>query len=173
MLLPWTRILLGRPWQFDRRVVHDGYTNKYSPMRNNRTITLVPLTPQQVHEDQVKLQQDRVKQKESVREKESERQKRAQESQKKSNKVSCEEKQESPQKKSEAKHECSKRNFFVGAREVRRAFLTNKPMILLLYKEATFLTNSSGKVQPSAIDTLLQEFQDVVVEAMPAGLPPT
>ena len=61
----------------------------------------------------------------------------------------------------------------MGAREVRRAFLTNKPMILLLYKEATFLTNSSGKVQPSAIDTLLQEFQDVVVEAMPAGLPPT
>ena len=63
-------ILLGRPWQFDRRVVHDGYTNKYSLMRNNRTITLAPLTPQQVHEDQVKLQQDRVKQKESVREKE-------------------------------------------------------------------------------------------------------
>ena len=51
-------ILLGRPWQFDRRVVHDGYTNKYSLMRNNRTITLVPLMPQQVHEDQVKIQQD-------------------------------------------------------------------------------------------------------------------
>ena len=25
-------ILLGRPWQFDRRVVHDGYSNKYSLM---------------------------------------------------------------------------------------------------------------------------------------------
>ena len=98
-----------------------------------------------------------------MREKESERQKRAKEIQKKSEKVSCEEKQGCPQKKSEGKYECSKKNFFVGAREVRRAFLTNKPIILLLYKEATLLTNSSGKVLPSAIDALLQEFQDVVV----------
>ena len=65
-------------------------------MGNNWTITLVHLMPQQVHEDQVKLQQERVKQKESVREKESERTKRAKEIQKKRNKVSCEEKQESP-----------------------------------------------------------------------------
>ena len=77
--------------------------------------------------------------------------------------MSCEEKQECPQKKSEGTHECSKKNFFVGAREVRRALLTNKPMILLLYKEARLLTNSSGKVLLSAIDALLQEFQDVVV----------
>ena len=55
---------------------------------------------------------------------------------------------------------------------MRRAFLTNKPMILLWYKEATLLTNSSGKALPSAIDALLQEFQDVVVEDMPVGLPP-
>ena len=55
---------------------------------------------------------------------------------------------------------------------MRRAFLTNKPTILLLYKEAILLTNSSGKVLPSAIDALLQEFQDVVLEDMPAGLPP-
>ena len=25
-------LLLGRPWQFDRRVQHDGFTNKYSFM---------------------------------------------------------------------------------------------------------------------------------------------
>ena len=25
-----THILLGRPWQFDRRVTHDCYTNKYT-----------------------------------------------------------------------------------------------------------------------------------------------
>ena len=49
-------ILLGRPWQFDRRVVHDGYTNKYSLVHRGRSITLVPLTPQQVHEDEVQMQ---------------------------------------------------------------------------------------------------------------------
>ena len=38
-------LLLDRPWQFDRRVKHDGFTNKYSFEHNQRKITLVPLTP--------------------------------------------------------------------------------------------------------------------------------
>ncbi|XP_031377624.1 uncharacterized protein LOC116193034, partial [Punica granatum] len=56
-------LLLGRPWQFDRRVKHDGFTNKYSFVLNQRSITLVPLTPQQVYEDQVRLQKEKRKQK--------------------------------------------------------------------------------------------------------------
>ncbi|XP_062087666.1 uncharacterized protein LOC133794454, partial [Humulus lupulus] len=47
-------LLLGRPWQFDRRVQHDGFTNKYSFTFRQRTITLAPLTPKQVYEDQVR-----------------------------------------------------------------------------------------------------------------------
>lgn len=27
-------LLLGRPWQFDRRVKHDGFTNKFSLVHN-------------------------------------------------------------------------------------------------------------------------------------------
>ena len=49
-------LLLGRPWQFDRRVHHDGFTNKYSFIHNQRRITLVPMTPKQVYEDQLMLQ---------------------------------------------------------------------------------------------------------------------
>ncbi|PKI67557.1 hypothetical protein CRG98_012141 [Punica granatum] len=45
-------LLLGRPWQFDRRVKYDGFTNKYFFVLNQRSITLVPLTSQQVYEDQ-------------------------------------------------------------------------------------------------------------------------
>ena len=56
---------------------------------------------------------------------------------------------------------------------MRKAILTKEPMILLLYKEATLLTNTNGNVIPSAIESLLQEFKDVVVDEMPAGLPPT
>ncbi|XP_062075289.1 uncharacterized protein LOC133779331 [Humulus lupulus] len=51
-------ILLGRPWQFDRHVSHDGYSNRYSFVFNERPITLVPLTPKQVYEDQVKLKKE-------------------------------------------------------------------------------------------------------------------
>ena len=58
-------LLLGRPWQFDRHVKHDGFTNKYSFVLYQRPITLVPLTPQQVYEDQVRLQKESEQKKES------------------------------------------------------------------------------------------------------------
>ena len=48
-------LLLGRPWQFDRRVHHDGFTNKYSFIDNQRTISLAPMTPKQVYEDRVRF----------------------------------------------------------------------------------------------------------------------
>ncbi|XP_071902682.1 uncharacterized protein [Coffea arabica] len=53
-----THVLLGRPSQYDERTSHDGFTNKYTFMHDNRKVTLVPLTPKQVHEDQVRLQQE-------------------------------------------------------------------------------------------------------------------
>ncbi|XP_021969096.1 uncharacterized protein LOC110864356 isoform X1 [Helianthus annuus] len=36
-------VLLGRPWLFDRKVVHDGYKNTYSFVKDGRKITLLPL----------------------------------------------------------------------------------------------------------------------------------
>ena len=53
-----THILLGRPWQFDRRVTHDCYPNKYAVPYKGKTIALVPLTPSQVLEDQKFLQSE-------------------------------------------------------------------------------------------------------------------
>jgi hypothetical protein len=51
-------ILLGRPWQFDRKTIHDEFKNRYSFVKDSRTVTLVPLTPRQVYEDQVKLKRE-------------------------------------------------------------------------------------------------------------------
>ncbi|KAL4269567.1 hypothetical protein GQ457_HM001920 [Hibiscus cannabinus] len=48
-------LLLGRPWQFDRGTLHDGVTNRYSFTHAGQKITLAPLTPSQVQEDQVRL----------------------------------------------------------------------------------------------------------------------
>jgi hypothetical protein len=36
-------ILLGRPWQYDRRAFHDGFKNTYSFEKNGTKITLAPL----------------------------------------------------------------------------------------------------------------------------------
>ena len=65
-------LLLGRPWQFDRRVKHDGYTNKYSFVFHERPITLVPMTPKQVYNDQVRLQKESDEKRENERKKKSE-----------------------------------------------------------------------------------------------------
>jgi hypothetical protein len=51
-------ILLGRSWQFDRKVTHDGLENRYSFVKDSRTVTLVSLTPRQVYEDQMKLKRE-------------------------------------------------------------------------------------------------------------------
>ena len=82
-------ILLGRPWQFDRKAILDGFKNRHSFVKDNKTITLVPLTPRQVYEDQVKLKREnelkrncesesskKVYEKESESKKESEKKKR-------------------------------------------------------------------------------------------------
>lgn len=48
-------IFLGRPWQFDWIVNRDGLTNKFMFVNKNLKITLVPLSPREVYEDQIKL----------------------------------------------------------------------------------------------------------------------
>ena len=49
-----SHILLGRPWQFDRKGNHDSFKNRFSFMKDKKLVTLVPLTPKQVYEDQVR-----------------------------------------------------------------------------------------------------------------------
>ena len=56
-----THILLGRPWQFDRRVNHDGFKNRYSFVKDDRKVLLVPLTPKEVYEDQLKIKRKGIK----------------------------------------------------------------------------------------------------------------
>ncbi|KAJ4713097.1 Transposon Ty3-I Gag-Pol polyprotein [Melia azedarach] len=47
-------LLLERPWQFDRRVLYNGYTNHYTFENDGKKITLVPLSPKEVYEGELK-----------------------------------------------------------------------------------------------------------------------
>ena len=47
-------ILLGRPWLYDRKVMHDGYQNTYTLLKDNRKITLAPLAPHQITKPKAK-----------------------------------------------------------------------------------------------------------------------
>ena len=112
-------------------------------MHNQRTVTLVPLTPSQVYEDQVRLQKDSEQKKKS--EKESEQKKKSEKESEQKKKLE----KESEQKKESAKMQVTqnlkererKTNFYARASEVKKALFLNKPMIVLLYKEALFNTN--------------------------------
>jgi hypothetical protein len=44
-------ILLGRPWQFDRNVIHNGRTNYYSFKMSGKEYVLRPMSPSQVITD--------------------------------------------------------------------------------------------------------------------------
>jgi len=62
-----THILLGRPWQFDKKTLHDGLTNHISFTFHGHKITLKSLSPREVHEDQIKMKNKREKEKEKER----------------------------------------------------------------------------------------------------------
>ncbi|XP_057994977.1 uncharacterized protein LOC110659821 [Hevea brasiliensis] len=64
-----THILLGRPWQYDRYVIHDGRKNHYNLKKDGRTHALVPLSSSQAHEDQMRILRAVEERKDSWREK--------------------------------------------------------------------------------------------------------
>ncbi|KAL2517986.1 Uncharacterized protein Adt_14233 [Abeliophyllum distichum] len=50
-----SHLLLGRPWKYDRKVKHVRVRNRYNLVKNEKPVRLVPLTPQQVYDAQMKL----------------------------------------------------------------------------------------------------------------------
>jgi len=53
-----SHLLLGHPWQFDWKAIHDRFRNRFIIVKDGRTITLVPLYPKQVYDDQMKLKRE-------------------------------------------------------------------------------------------------------------------
>ena len=155
-------ILLGRPWQYDRRVTHDGFKNMYSFVKGGKTIKLAPLTPSQVYEDQLKLKSEVVQERKSENESDQKRksenesdkkrksekeieQKRKSESeneQKRKSEKESREVAESKEKKVEPREKKEKESaerkgktkvsFYARESEVKRAFFADRPMIFLV-----------------------------------------
>ena len=49
MLFPWMcHLLLGRPWKYDRNVIHDGRMNTYTLEKNGRTHMFLPIKDKEV-----------------------------------------------------------------------------------------------------------------------------
>jgi len=56
-----SHVLLGRPWQYDRHVQHDSYTNKFTFESKECTYSLTPLTTKEVRKDQMVMGEKREK----------------------------------------------------------------------------------------------------------------
>nr|KYP63905.1 hypothetical protein KK1_018492 [Cajanus cajan] len=48
-----SHVLIGRPWQYDQKAIHNGFTNKISLTHMGKKYVLTPLSPSQVLEDQL------------------------------------------------------------------------------------------------------------------------
>lgn len=62
-------------------------------------------------------------------------------------------------------------SFYAKESEIKSGFYTNKPMFILLYKEAYFNANKLDPFIPSVVVFLLHEFDDVFPEDVPNSLP--
>nr|KYP36893.1 hypothetical protein KK1_041944 [Cajanus cajan] len=56
-------ILLGRPWQFEKKTLHNGLTNEITFTHKEKKFVLYPLSPQQVAEDQAQMKNKRKREK--------------------------------------------------------------------------------------------------------------
>ena len=90
-------------------------------------------------------------------------------------KKKCEQKKESEKKIESRKSERKTKkqwSFYGKASDVKNAFYTNQPIFVLLYKETCFNTNELDESLPSVVASLLQEYEDVLPNDVPSGLPP-
>jgi len=58
--------LLGRPWQHNKKAIHDELKNRYSFEIVGRPITLVPLKLKQIYDEQLKLKTGKMIKNESL-----------------------------------------------------------------------------------------------------------
>lgn len=154
-----SHILLGRPWQFDRRVMYDGFQNQYTFKHHDKKVVLVSLSPQQVHDDQVKMMTAR----------------REREAEKKNKECGGLREKKSEEKKLNdekegKKREKTKSNFYAKSSEVKRVIVEKKRVMVLVFKEACLSELTQNL--PSFVVSLLQEYEDVFPKEEPSGLPP-
>jgi len=51
-------ILLGRPWLYDTKIMHNEFLNTYSFSKGGKKITLVPLSPSELHKSKPQKRQE-------------------------------------------------------------------------------------------------------------------
>ncbi|CAJ2645713.1 unnamed protein product [Trifolium pratense] len=144
-----SHLLLGRPWQFDKKVSHEGYSNKYSFVHHGQKIVLVSLSPNEVREDQKKMREKNEQEKEKN------------------------EKDKEKKKSDKRNNDEMKENLIAKKGEVGNAIVSKQHLYLLFCKNVELLANTPNPQKfPSCVETHLQEFEDMFPKEVPSDLPP-
>ncbi|XP_042050223.1 uncharacterized protein LOC121795708, partial [Salvia splendens] len=163
-IIPMTacHVLLGRPWEFDRRAYKNGFTNEYFYMLNGLKVRLKPLLPSAVFEASQHLQKER----------ERDREKRLVEE--------CELKKPSESGGGERKIKAPKgehpqtrggKECLIASKTDLGWALNNHPSVLLVVRKDLCLATNLDPY-PLIVQSVLQEFEDVFPEELPSELPP-
>ncbi|WVZ85277.1 hypothetical protein U9M48_032224 [Paspalum notatum var. saurae] len=152
-------LLLGRPWQFDVDSVHFGRSNKYTFIHNDKKVALVPLSLEEIHTSDMA------------------RKKREESDKRKLSEISNPSKGESSNPSSHIKphtnpkQPCHTECLFVSKSDLREVRNTTAPFFVLLHKKVLLSTNDLPSSLTSVVLDLLQDFEDVFPDEIPARLP--
>jgi hypothetical protein len=155
-------LLLGRPWQFDRKTIHDRFRNRFTIVKDGKTITLVPLSLKQMYDDHIKLKREcEDGNSENSREENGER--RPSDSAKSKSLIKSVESGGKTQGVKKVRlcddnsvEKLEKQpNVYAKKAQIIFVFFTNKPVILLVYKEAYFNIKDLESAIPSMVVSLL------------------
>ena len=150
-------LILGRPWQFDRHAIHDGYDNTYAFKWQGKGVKLLPMTPAQIVA--------------------ANKQKKAREGEggKKNSSVVPSPMSEchKPNTSGKNRENEGKRRVMIATKSEMREMRNNPHMMyfVLLYKDTILSTNNMTPLS-SVVSNVLQAFNDVLPEEIPASLPP-
>ena len=146
-------ILLGRPWQFDKKTMHNGLTNEITFTHNEKKFILNPLPHSQVVRDQVQMKQkrDEEKKKSKLEKERTLKEQKAWEKSVPSHKV--------------IQQDHSSKNTF------ENMFLVEKTQSLIFCKGTLTCTatNLETLTLSPQVKELLQEFDDILSKEGPIG----
>jgi hypothetical protein len=145
--------LLGYPWEFDIDTIHHGRSNKYNLVHNEKKITLLPLTPNEI------VQCDRAIAKTARWE----------------SKIQHASPVKLEQRVSSSSSNAIKlKSHAIFATKSGIAVSTNVDVSFhaLVCRQVLFSLEDITTPVPRAITNLLQEFKDVFPAEIPPGLPP-
>jgi hypothetical protein len=161
------------------RVIHDGFRNRYTILKDGKTIIFISLSLKQVYDDQLKLKKEcEVGKSENSCEDNGKRRPSYSTNFKSIIKVVESGGRTRVVKKVNVSNDHyveklkKQPNFYAKEDEIKFVFYTNKLMILLVYKETYFNSNDLDHVVPSVFISLLHKFDNVLPEEVPNVLPP-